>query len=93
MAEDASHPSSSHRDPSPEELYPSTDLLADLHATSCGLKAWEVQPPPRAWKSAEEPVEATAIQLSVASGAGTLTTYQQPRRHLSPNCGYCIDIT
>lgn len=39
MAKDASHPSSSHRGPSPEELYPSTDLLADLHATSCGLKA------------------------------------------------------
>ena len=39
MAEDASDPRASHRGPSPEELYPSTDLQADLHATSCGLKA------------------------------------------------------
>lgn len=39
MEKDANHPSSSHRGTSPEELYPSTDLLADLHATSCGLKA------------------------------------------------------
>ena len=27
------------RGPSPEEFFPTTDLLADLHATSCGLKA------------------------------------------------------
>lgn len=39
MAADAGKLASSNRGPSPEELFPSTDLLADLHATSCGLKA------------------------------------------------------
>ena len=32
-------PDSSTRGPGPEELHTGTDLLADLHATSCGLKA------------------------------------------------------
>ncbi|KAL8820727.1 MAG: hypothetical protein Q9223_001115 [Gallowayella weberi] len=39
MASDAGKLASTNRGPSPEELFPSTDLLADLHATSCGLKA------------------------------------------------------
>ncbi|KAL8926411.1 MAG: hypothetical protein Q9208_002954 [Pyrenodesmia sp. 3 TL-2023] len=39
MAADAGKLASTNRGPSPEELFPSTDLLADLHATSCGLKA------------------------------------------------------
>ncbi|KAL9589165.1 MAG: hypothetical protein Q9203_002041 [Teloschistes exilis] len=39
MAADAGKLASTKRGPSPEELFPSTDLLADLHATSCGLKA------------------------------------------------------
>ena len=39
MREDAGKVGNSKRGPSPEELFPSTDLLADLHATSCGLKA------------------------------------------------------
>lgn len=39
MASDAGKLASTSRGPSPEELFPSTDLLADLHATSCGLKA------------------------------------------------------
>ncbi|KAL8953195.1 MAG: hypothetical protein Q9222_000930 [Ikaeria aurantiellina] len=39
MTADAGKLASTNRGPSPEELFPSTDLLADLHATSCGLKA------------------------------------------------------
>ncbi len=39
MAADAGKAGDTSRGPSPEELFPSTDLLADLHATSCGLKA------------------------------------------------------
>ena len=39
MSSDAGKAASSKGGPSPEELFPSTDLLADLHATSCGLKA------------------------------------------------------
>lgn len=39
MAGDVGKVSHTGRGPSPEELFPSTDLLADLHATSCGLKA------------------------------------------------------
>ena len=39
MAGDVGKVSSTKRGPSPEELFPTTDLLADLHATSCGLKA------------------------------------------------------
>lgn len=39
MAGDVGKLSHTGRGPSPEELFPSTDLLADLHATSCGLKA------------------------------------------------------
>ena len=39
MAADAGKVGHTGRGPSPEELFPSTDLLADLHATSCGLKA------------------------------------------------------
>lgn len=39
MAGDVGKMSSTKRGPSPEELFPTTDLLADLHATSCGLKA------------------------------------------------------
>ena len=39
MKEDAGKASDTKRGPSPEELFPSADLLADLHATSCGLKA------------------------------------------------------
>ena len=39
MSSDAGKLGNSKRGPSPEELFPSTDLLADLHATSCGLKA------------------------------------------------------
>ena len=39
MAADAGKLASTDRGPSPEELFPSTELLADLHATSCGLKA------------------------------------------------------
>jgi acyl-CoA oxidase len=33
-------PSSSKRRPGPEELTPGADLLADLHSTSCALKAY-----------------------------------------------------
>ena len=36
---DAGHASTAKRGAGPEELNPGTDLLADLHATSCGLKA------------------------------------------------------
>ena len=39
MAGDAAKVSSTNRGAGPEELNPGTDLLADLHATSCGLKA------------------------------------------------------
>lgn len=39
MSSDVGKTASSKGGPSPEELFPSTDLLADLHATSCGLKA------------------------------------------------------
>jgi len=39
MAADVGKVGHTGRGPSPEELFPSTDLLADLHATSCGLKA------------------------------------------------------
>ncbi len=39
MAADVGKIGHTGRGPSPEELFPSTDLLADLHATSCGLKA------------------------------------------------------
>ena len=39
MAGDAGKASSTTRSAGPEELHPGTDLLADLHATSCGLKA------------------------------------------------------
>ena len=39
MKDDAGKVGNSTRGPSPEELFPSADLLADLHATSCGLKA------------------------------------------------------
>ena len=39
MAGDVGKLAHTGRGPSPEELFPSTDLLADLHATSCGLKA------------------------------------------------------
>ncbi|KAK3170961.1 hypothetical protein OEA41_003045 [Lepraria neglecta] len=39
MAGNVGKVASTGRGPSPEELFPSTDLLADLHATSCGLKA------------------------------------------------------
>ena len=39
MKEDVGKVGNSTRGPSPEELFPSVDLLADLHATSCGLKA------------------------------------------------------
>lgn len=39
MAGDVGKAGQPGRGPSPEELFPSTDLLADLHATSCGLKA------------------------------------------------------
>lgn len=37
---DASRLSDSSRRPGPEELNPGTDLMADLHATSCALKAY-----------------------------------------------------
>lgn len=37
---DAGKLSDSNRRPGPEELIPGTDLLADLHATSCALKAY-----------------------------------------------------
>ncbi|KAL8731260.1 MAG: hypothetical protein Q9166_003484 [cf. Caloplaca sp. 2 TL-2023] len=37
MAADAGKLASTNRGPSPEEIFPSTDLLADLHPTSCGL--------------------------------------------------------
>lgn len=36
---DAGEASTTERGAGPEELNPGTDLLADLHATSCGLKA------------------------------------------------------
>ncbi|KAF7513361.1 hypothetical protein GJ744_009782 [Endocarpon pusillum] len=39
MAGDAGKASDTDRGAGPEELHPGTDLLADLHATSCGLKA------------------------------------------------------
>ena len=39
MAGDAGKASATNRGAGPEELHPGTDLLADLHATSCGLKA------------------------------------------------------
>ena len=37
---DAAKLSDANRRPGPEELNPGTDLLADLHATSCALKAY-----------------------------------------------------
>ncbi|TDZ16518.1 Peroxisomal acyl-coenzyme A oxidase 1 [Colletotrichum orbiculare MAFF 240422] len=37
---DAGKLSDANRNPGPEELNPGTDLLADLHATSCALKAY-----------------------------------------------------
>ncbi|ORY65119.1 acyl-CoA oxidase [Pseudomassariella vexata] len=37
---DASKSEDTKRHPGPEELNPGTDLLADLHATSCALKAY-----------------------------------------------------
>ena len=40
MAGSAGHGSNTTRGAGPEELNPVTDLLADLHATSCGLKAF-----------------------------------------------------
>ncbi|ERF70604.1 hypothetical protein EPUS_02470 [Endocarpon pusillum Z07020] len=39
MEGDAGKASDTDRGAGPEELHPGTDLLADLHATSCGLKA------------------------------------------------------
>jgi acyl-CoA oxidase len=39
MSQDAGNVSDGNRGPGPEELNPGADLLADLHATSCGLKA------------------------------------------------------
>lgn len=36
---DAGKVSANNRGAGPEELHPGSDLLADLHATSCGLKA------------------------------------------------------
>jgi acyl-CoA oxidase len=39
MAKDVGKLSTTKRGAGPEELNPGTDLLADLHATSCGLKA------------------------------------------------------
>ena len=39
MQGDAGKASTTQRSAGPEELHPGTDLLADLHATSCGLKA------------------------------------------------------
>src|SRR6201999_3883202 len=39
-AGDAGKMSDSTRGPGPEELNPGTDLLADLHSTSCALKAY-----------------------------------------------------
>jgi acyl-CoA oxidase len=39
MAGDVGKASDTDRGAGPEELHPGTDLLADLHATSCGLKA------------------------------------------------------
>ena len=39
LAQDAGKASATNRGAGPEELNPGTDLLADLHATSCGLKA------------------------------------------------------
>jgi acyl-CoA oxidase len=39
-AGDAGKLSDSNRGPGPEELNPGTDLLADLHSTSCALKAY-----------------------------------------------------
>ena len=39
MAGNVGKVASTGRGPSPEELFPSTDLLTDLHATSCDLKA------------------------------------------------------
>lgn len=39
MSGDAGKASTAKRGAGPEELNPGTDLLADLHATSCGLKA------------------------------------------------------
>ncbi|MCJ1308408.1 fatty-acyl coenzyme A oxidase [Agyrium rufum] len=39
MSGDVGKKSSTNRSAGPEELHPGTDLLADLHATSCGLKA------------------------------------------------------
>merc|ERR1712169_89676 len=38
--QDASRLSDANRRPGPEELNPGTDLMADLHATSCALKAY-----------------------------------------------------
>lgn len=39
-AQDSSRLSDTNRRPGPEELNPGTDLMADLHATSCALKAY-----------------------------------------------------
>lgn len=40
MTADAGQLSDANRGAGPEELHPGTDLMADLHATSCGLKAF-----------------------------------------------------
>jgi acyl-CoA oxidase len=40
MPGDAGRAADATRAPGPEELHPGTDLLADLHATSCALKAY-----------------------------------------------------
>lgn len=40
MSGDAGQVADAKRAPGPEELHPGTDLLADLHATSCALKAY-----------------------------------------------------
>ena len=39
LKSDAGKAAATNRGAGPEELHPGTDLLADLHATSCGLKA------------------------------------------------------
>ena len=40
MSGDAGQAADTDRAPGPEELHPGADLLADLHATSCALKAY-----------------------------------------------------
>ncbi|OQV05430.1 hypothetical protein CLAIMM_10172 [Cladophialophora immunda] len=66
-AGDAGKLSDSTRGPGPEELNPGTDLLADLHSTSCALKAYGSTTAAEGWKSAAVPAAATGTRPSPVS--------------------------